>query len=110
MNQKLTNMLLLLGLAVLSQGAGQSADAKTKAPKAVNESMQNSSLEQQEIGVRNVLIALEKAFSSKGEGAGMLFAENALHIDQAGDEIRGRAALQARFDEHLKTSTAAMGI
>ncbi|CAN5461372.1 hypothetical protein BH10CYA1_BH10CYA1_27780 [soil metagenome] len=110
MNQKQTNMAIVLGLALLSQGACESVFAKSKAPKAVKESIQSNSQEEQDIAVRNVLIALEKAFSSKGEGAAMLFAENALHIDQAGDEIRGRTALQARFDEHLKTSTATIGI
>lgn len=110
MNQKQTNMIIVLGLALLSQVTCESVFAKSKAAKVIKESIQNNAPEQQEIAVRNVLIALEKAFSSRGEGAGMLFAENALHIDQAGDEIRGRAALQARFDEHLKTSTAAIGI
>ncbi len=110
MNQKQTNVLIVLALALLSQGTCDSVCAKSKAPKAVKDSMQSNSLEQEEMAVRNVLIALEKSLSSKGEGAGQLFAENAVHIDQAGDEIRGRAALQARFDEQLKTSTAAIGI
>lgn len=110
MNHKQTNVLLAIGLALLSQSTCESAFAKSKAPKAANENIENNSQEQKEIAVRDVLIALEKAFSSKGEAAGKLFAENALHIDQAGDEIRGRAALQARFDERLKTSTAAIGI
>ncbi|MBS1952643.1 MAG: hypothetical protein JST89_00510 [Cyanobacteria bacterium SZAS-4] len=110
MNQKQTHILIALGLALLSQSTCESAYAKAKATKAVNENIKSSSAEQQEIAVRNVLIALEKALSSKGEGAGLLFAENALHIDQAGEEIRGRAALQARFDEQLKTSAAAIGL
>ncbi len=110
MNRKQTHILIAFGLAFLSQGTCESALAKAKTQKAANENIKSNSPEQQEMAVRNVLIALEKAFSSKGENASILFAENALHIDQAGDEIRGRAALQARFDEQLKTSTATIGI
>lgn len=109
-NQKQTHILIALGLALMSQGAGETALAKSKTPKAVKEITKSNSAEEQEIAVRNILIALEKSLASKGEGAGKLFAENALHIDQTGDEIRGRAALQARFDERLKTSTAAIGL
>ncbi len=110
MNHKQTHVLIAVGLALLSQSTCESAFAKSKAPKAAHENIENNSPEQKEIAVRDVLITLEKAFSSKGEGAGKLFAENALHIDQAGDETRGRAALQARFDERLKTSNAAIGL
>lgn len=103
---KQTQIVIALVLVLLSQGSCESVIAKSKTSKAVYENIKSNSPEQQENAVRNVLIDLEKAFSAQGKDAGLLFAENAVHIDQVGDEIRGRAALQARFDEHLKTSTA----
>ncbi len=56
--------------------------------------------------VRSILMGLEQAFTSKSaENAGAFFSDDAQFIDQAGDEIRGRKALQERFDQLFKSAS-----
>lgn len=62
--------------------------------------------------VREVLIGLEAAMGAQsGENAAVLFAEDVHFIDQAGEEIRGRDALRARFEHRLKAGAShAVGV
>ena len=89
--------LVLPGLSAHCQPTGTRAKVSSDSAKKA------SSDSPQEIELRSVLITLEQAIASKNaEKIGALFAEDTVFIDQSGDQINGRTALQDRFAQLLK--------
>jgi uncharacterized protein (TIGR02246 family) len=74
------------------------------APAAQPTGAARTGLVEPDDAVRVVLRRLEAAIASKNiENAVALFADDGLFIDEAGDEIRGQAALHERFEQLFKT-------
>jgi len=98
--------LMVVALGLVLPGLSAHCQTMGKGAKAASESLKKDPPEsQQEIEIRDVLIALEKAGGSKdAEKAGSLFAEDTLFIDQSGDETSGRAALRDRFTQLYKNA------
>ncbi len=97
--------LIVVALGLVLPGLGAHCQTTGKAAKAASKSLKENSPadNQQEIEIRDVLIALEQAINSKNaEKVGVLFAEDSTFIDHAGDETSGRAALQDRFAQLFK--------
>lgn len=97
----LTIGLVQPGLPASGAGIVKKSAATAHSPKEAPES------DQRDDEIRSVFIGLQEAFASKApEKAAALFAENAIFIDQAGDETRGRQSLQDRFTARSKQDTA----
>lgn len=89
--------IILLATNLAFALLGPSAGAESKASVA----------EQDDDSVRNTLSGLETAIGSrKIESIVQLFTEDAQFIDQSGEEIHGRKALQERFTQRLNDGSA----
>lgn len=97
--------LIVAALGLMLPGLGAQCKATKPGGSAASTSTKSDvpSDNQHEIEIRDVLIALEQAINSKNAAqAGTLFADDGLFIDHAGDETRGRAAIEDRFAQRFK--------
>lgn len=96
-------LLVSAGLTLSSFAA--SHGASTKESKGAPPKM--TALEEQEHAVRSVLHDLSQAVTKgDAEKTASFWAEDAVFIDEAGDQSRGRAALRERFIKGFQQRTA----
>lgn len=102
------HVMSLFVVAALMSAAHPAVAAKIKAVNAKQSGTTvTTAIENKDSDIRAALISLEDAFASKNlEKAIGQFAENAIFVDQAGEQTAGRLALQARLEPLFKQSSA----